>query len=63
LFDAMATRFNQVELAPKYDTARVRLAESALVPSRVFNDSSVWVALPSPSIRLLYISGGTLGGH
>lgn len=63
LFDAMATRFNQVELTPKYDTARVRLAESALVPSRVFNDSSVWVALPSPKIRILYISGSTLAGH
>jgi hypothetical protein len=63
LFEALATRFNQVELAPKYDTARVRLAESALVPSRVFDDSSVWVALPSPSIRLLYISGGLAGGH
>lgn len=63
LFEAMSARFTQVELAPKYDTARVRLAASALVPSRVFNDSSVWVALPSPSIRLLYVSGSTVGGH
>jgi len=57
LFDAMATRFNQVELAPRYDTARVRLAKSALVPSRIFDDSVVWMARPSAAMRLLYVSG------
>jgi hypothetical protein len=57
LFDAIATRFNQVELAPKYDAARVRLAQSALVPSRIFDDTVVWEARPSPALRLLYVSG------
>jgi hypothetical protein len=63
LFEAFATRFNQVELAPRYDSARVRLAESALVPSRVFNDSLVWMALPSADLRLLYVSGTTVNGR
>ena len=35
-----------VDLAPKYDVARVKLAQSALVPSRVFNDTTVWDARP-----------------
>jgi hypothetical protein len=63
LFDAMATRFFQVDLAPKYDLARVRLAQSALVPSRIFDDSVVWEARPSPALRLLYVSGTTTNGR
>lgn len=63
LFDAFATRFNQVELSPKYDAARVRLAQSALVPSRVFGDTVLWEIRPSPTMRLLYITGTTENGH
>ena len=62
-FEAFATRFNGVEFAPKYEAARLRLAQSALVPSRIFNDTSVWESRPSPTLRLLYISGTTSGGH
>lgn len=63
LFDAVVTRFTQVELSPRYDTARVRLAQHALVPSRVFDDSLVWISLPSPDIRLLYVSGTMVNGR
>jgi hypothetical protein len=63
LFEAFAMRFNAVELAPKYESARLRLAQSALVPSRVFNDTAVWEARPSPSLRVLYVNGTTTGGH
>jgi hypothetical protein len=63
LFDAVATRFNQVELAPRYDAARVRLAQSALVPSRIFDDTVVWAVRPSAGLRLLYVSGTTANGH
>jgi hypothetical protein len=63
LFEAFTSRFNQVELGPKYQVARLRLAQSALVPSRVFNDSSVWEAQPSPALRLLYVNGSTVAGH
>ncbi|HTJ21709.1 MAG TPA: hypothetical protein VL383_04910, partial [Gemmatimonadaceae bacterium] len=57
LFGSVGMRFSQVERTPQYDRARVRLAESALVPSRVFNDTTVWPVRPTPQIRLLYISG------
>lgn len=63
LFDAVATRFTQVDLAPKYDVARVRLAQSALVPSRIFDDTLIWVSRPSPGLRLLYVSGTTTNGR
>ena len=57
LFGSVAARFSQVEFAPRYATARVKLAESALVPSRVFDDTVVWGTHMSPGIRLLYVSG------
>ncbi len=63
LFDAFATRFNAVEIGPHYNIARVRLAESALVPSRIFNDTAIWVSRPSAGIRLLYVSGTLVDGH
>ncbi len=57
LIDALATSFNRVELAPKYEHARLRLAQAALVPSRVFNDTAVWSAAPNASTRLLLVQG------
>lgn len=53
----MADRFNRVELAPKYEYARLRLMQSALVPSRVFSDTSVWSLEPSASQRVLFVHG------
>ena len=64
LFEAFASRFNSVELAPKYGSARIKLAQSALVPSRIFNDSAVWEVQPSPKDRLLLVNGITApNGH
>ena len=59
MLDAVAARFDRVELAPKYEHARLRLVQAALVPSRVFNDTSVWSLSPSPSQRVLLVHGGT----
>ena len=63
LFEALAARFNAVELAPRYEAARLKLAQSALVPSRIFNDTTVWDARPSPTTRFLYVNGTTVGSH
>jgi hypothetical protein len=64
MFEAIAARFAPNDFSAKYDLARVKLAQSALVPSRVFNDTSAWDAQPSASMRLLYISGNNLAnGH
>jgi len=58
LFQAFASRFTSVDRSPKYDAARVRLAQAALVPSRIFNDTSVWSGDPSATSRTLFIQGG-----
>lgn len=57
LFGSVAFRFSDVELAPRYEVARVRLAESALVPSRIFDDTAVWGDQLPPGVRVLYVSG------
>jgi hypothetical protein len=39
---ALAARFGPIEREPAFDALRPRLAAAALVPSRVFNDPSLW---------------------
>jgi hypothetical protein len=39
---AIATRFGPIERGPAFDAARPKLARSALVPSRVFDEPDVW---------------------
>jgi hypothetical protein len=63
LFTAIATRFDDVEIGPRYDFSRVKLGQSALVPSRIFDDTLVWESRPTPSARLLAISGDFTGGR
>jgi hypothetical protein len=57
LFESIAARFDRVELEPRYEQARLRLAQAALVPSRVFGDSSVWSLMPSGTTRVLLVHG------
>lgn len=63
LFSAIATRFDDVEIGPRYDFSRVKLAQSALVPSRIFDDTLVWESRPTPSTRLIAVSGEATGGR
>jgi hypothetical protein len=41
---AIATRFGPIERGARFDAARPKLARSALVPSRVFDEPDVWTA-------------------
>ena len=41
---AIATRFGSIQRGPRFSAARPKLARSALVPSRVFDDPDVWTA-------------------
>jgi len=63
LFQAFTARFSPNEFGPKYGAARVRLVQSALTPSRVFDDTTVWEARPSPTSRLLYVGGAAVDGN
>lgn len=58
---ALAFRFYNVQRDAKFTLARPRMARYALVPSGIFNDTSVWsVGTRSDSTRALYLNG-TLG--
>ncbi|HEY4130672.1 MAG TPA: hypothetical protein VGM50_08640, partial [Gemmatimonadaceae bacterium] len=59
----MSTRFAPNDFAPKYKIGRVKLAQSALVPSRIFDDTTVWEVRPSASERLLYVVGEPVDGR
>ena len=63
LFEAFANRFNAVAIAPHYDAARTKIAKSALVPSRVFEDTTVWEGPLSGPSRRLYVSGSIEDGR
>ena len=41
---AIATRFGPIERGPRFNAARPKLARSALVPSRVFDEADLWTA-------------------
>jgi hypothetical protein len=57
MLEGAAIRFAPNVYDARYNTARVKLAQSALVPSRIFDDTSVWSARPSPTLRSLFVSG------
>lgn len=59
LFESIAARFDRVDLEPRFEQARLRLAQAALVPSRVFSDSSVWSIMPTATTRTLFAQGAT----
>ena len=63
LFGAMVVRYTGVSRDPKYELARNRLNRNALVPSRVFDDSTVWSSMPSPVLRALFVQGVPEDGH
>jgi hypothetical protein len=63
LFSALAARFDEVEIGPRYDFSRVKLGQNALVPSRIFDDTLVWESPPTPTVRLLAVSGEMTAGH
>jgi hypothetical protein len=58
---ALAARFTNVDRAGRFETARRRLVAGALIPSRVFEDTTVWNAARGPSQRRLVAAGGLTG--
>ncbi|HSA57802.1 MAG TPA: hypothetical protein VLE53_18965 [Gemmatimonadaceae bacterium] len=53
---AFAYRFYNVERDPRFQHARRRIARSALVPSRLYHDSTLWsVASDADSSRTLFV--------
>ncbi|MGH7688847.1 MAG: hypothetical protein ACREN3_04510, partial [Gemmatimonadaceae bacterium] len=50
-FTALYERYANVHHEPRYQHARDRLASTVLVPSRIFDDTSVWTREPDPFTR------------
>lgn len=62
LFAALGARVTVPLRDQKYDSARVKIANAAFLPSHVWNDTSVWTATTS-SRRTLLIGGRFAGGR
>jgi hypothetical protein len=62
MFGTLAARVTQPVRDARYDSARVRLVKGALLPSRVWNDTSVWTSATS-SRRTLVVRGAFDNGR
>lgn len=62
LFAALGARVAHPVRDRKYDSARVRIAHAAFLPSRIWDDTTVWSAI-TPSRRTLFVNGRILGDH
>lgn len=62
-FTAVASRFSDVVRNQKYEGARQRLAQRAMIPSGIFDDTAVWTAEPSGATRTLLIKGDLVDGR
>lgn len=56
-FGAIAARFGNIERSPKAADSRRKMIRAALVPSRAFDDTSVWTARPTADSRSLLVAG------
>jgi hypothetical protein len=56
LFGGIAERFTNVQRTPKFTVARRKLGQDALIPSVIFNDTSVWTAW-ADTTRVITIDG------
>jgi hypothetical protein len=61
LVGALADRFGPVDREPDFDALRPRLAQAALVPSRVFDDAAAWTAR-GDGWRAVEFAGYVAGG-
>ena len=62
LFAALGARVTEPLRDQKYDSARVKIANAAFLPSRVWDDSAVWTGGASIR-RTLFINGRFADGH
>lgn len=55
-FAAFAYRFHNVQRDARFAAARPRMAKYALIPSRIFNDTSIWTGRDNDSTRSLHLN-------
>jgi hypothetical protein len=62
-FAAFAYRFYEVRRDSSFNRARELMGQYALIPSRIFRDSSLWNVLPSDSTRTLIVGAAFTNNH
>lgn len=63
LLEAEALSHTRVTRTSVLSTATLKLAHAALVPSRVYGDTSIWTAIQPDSVRVLTAVGHPAGDH
>ncbi len=64
IFDAFALRFDSVQRDSSFDSARRLMARYALIPSRLFADTSVWTIVDSAAnARAIFVRAFHDGQH
>ena len=63
LFASLAARVKEPVRNAKYDSARVRIANSAFLPGRIFRDTSIWTSAPTESRKQMLVRGWYEDGH
>lgn len=63
LFTALEQRFTGVERTPKFAAARSKMFHDALVPSRVYTDSSAWNLIGPDGSHSMIVTGAFANGH
>ena len=63
LFGAFVRRFTDVYRTPRYARAREKLLQSALTPSQVYSDTSIWTVYGPDNYRTLFGSATFVNGR
>jgi hypothetical protein len=63
LLSGLANRYTNVHRDAKLSVAREKLAQGALVPSRIFDDTAAWSTLTSSTVRTFGYSGTFVNGQ
>jgi hypothetical protein len=62
-FAAMAFRFYEVQRDSNFNRSRNLMGQYALIPSRLFRDSTLWNVFPPDSSRTLLVGATFTGNH
>lgn len=63
LLAALGARVKEPVRNAKYDSSRVRIANSAFLPGRIFKDTSIWTSAPTESRKQMLVRGWYEDGH
>jgi hypothetical protein len=63
LLSGLTNRYTNVNRDAKLSAAREKLAQGALVPSRIFDDTAAWSTLTSSAVRTFGYSGTFVNGQ